>query len=240
MRILNENGIEITAPDLSLGKLVEEELLIARHEAVEAVEEKFHYETVAEYPNGGKDVVKVVDVPGVEAKDAWDEVENVLRYILYTEAELKIKAFEESRRQFSITEVLEMLLPKQINTMEVDNNTALRMKRFYPTFDSIVGQEVDKGFKFTYGDYLYETLQDKTVIQAHYAPGVGMESLYAKIDETHAGTMEDPIPYDGNMSLTNGLYYYQDGVMYLCNRDTGNPVYNALSELVGLYVEAVE
>lgn len=237
MRILNENGIEITAPDLSLGKLVKEELLIAHHEAVEAVEEKSHWETVAEYPNGGKDVIKVVDVPGVEAKDAWDEVENVLRYILYTEAELKIKALEEARRPFTVAEVLEMLLPKQINTMEVDNNTALRMKRFYPTFDSIVGQEVKKGFKFTYGDYLYETVQEKTVIQAHYAPGVGMESQYAKIDETHEGTMDDPIPFDGNMALTSGLYYYQKGVIYLCFRDTLNPVYHKLSDLVDIYVE---
>jgi hypothetical protein len=41
------------------------------------------------------------------------------------------------------------------------------------------------------------------------------------------------------MALKNGKYYIQDGVIYLCNRDTGNPVYNALAELVGLYVEAV-
>ena len=31
--------------------------------------------------------------------------------------------------------------------------------------------------------------------------------------------------------------YSQDGVTYLCNRDTVNPVYNALRELVGIYVE---
>ena len=30
-----------------------------------------------------------------------------------------------------------------------------------------------------------------------------------------------------------------DGVTYLCNRDTVNPVYNPLSELVGIYVEIV-
>lgn len=41
------------------------------------------------------------------------------------------------------------------------------------------------------------------------------------------------------MALENGKYYTQDGVTYLCNRDTGSPVYHPLSELVGLYVEAV-
>ena len=88
MRILDESGNEITAPDLSLGDLREEEVLIAHHEAAEAVEEQWHYETERVYPNGGKDVRRVVDVPGAPAKQAWDEYETVLRYVPYTEAEL--------------------------------------------------------------------------------------------------------------------------------------------------------
>ena len=47
-------------------------------------------------------------------------------------------------------------------------------------------------------------------------------------------------PYDGNMELFAGLYYVQNGVTYLCNRNTGQPVYNALADLVGLYVEVAE
>lgn len=42
------------------------------------------------------------------------------------------------------------------------------------------------------------------------------------------------------MALKNGKYYTQDGVTYLCNRDTETAVYNALSELVELYVKVVE
>ena len=64
-------------------------------------------------------------------------------------------------------------------------------------------------------------------------------SLYAQIDETHAGTVEDAIPYTGNMALEQGKYYSQNGVTYLCTRDTGNPVYHNLADLVGLYVTAV-
>ena len=58
-----------------------------------------------------------------------------------------------------------------------------------------------------------------------------------EIFETHDGSMYDPIPYEGSMALENGKYYSQNGVTYLCNRDTINPVYNPLSELVGIYVE---
>ena len=60
---------------------------------------------------------------------------------------------------------------------------------------------------------------------------------HVAIDETHDGTKYDPIPYDGNMALEAGKHYTQGGVIYLCNRSTGQTVYNALSELVGLYVE---
>ena len=97
MRILDENNVEITSPDLSLGHLVEEEVFVAHHPAVEEVPEQWHYETVCEYLNGGKDVVKVVDVPGVEAKAAWDEYETIKRYVPYTEEELA--ALEEARNK---------------------------------------------------------------------------------------------------------------------------------------------
>lgn len=88
MRILDINNTEIVNPDLSLGRLVEEKIFVAHHEAVQAVKEQGHYETIAEYPNGGKDAVWIVDVEGVQAKDAWDEYEDIYRYTPYTEDEL--------------------------------------------------------------------------------------------------------------------------------------------------------
>ena len=97
MRILDLNGMELENPDLSLGYLTEEEILISHHEAVEAAAEQWHYETIAEYPNGGKDVKKVIDIPGVEAREAWDEYETVRRYVPYTEEELA--AMEEARNK---------------------------------------------------------------------------------------------------------------------------------------------
>ena len=97
MRILDLGGMELENPDLSLGYLTEEEILISHHEAVEAAAEQWHYETIAEYPNGGKDVKKIVDIPGVEAQDAWDEYETIQRYVPYTEEELA--AMEEARNK---------------------------------------------------------------------------------------------------------------------------------------------
>lgn len=89
MRILDENNIEILNPNLTLGHLINDKIFIAHHEAIEPIEEVWHYETIAEYPNGGKDIAKVIDIPAVEAKEAWDEYEDIQRYIVYTEDELK-------------------------------------------------------------------------------------------------------------------------------------------------------
>ena len=63
--------------------------------------------------------------------------------------------------------------------------------------------------------------------------------MWEYINEAHDGSKYDPIPYDGNMELSEGLYYSQNGILYRCTRSTGQPVYNALAELVGLYVEVV-
>ena len=152
-------------------------------------------------------------------------------------------AFEAAERTRPLTaeEVTALLIKQQINTISVDDNTALRMVEFYPEWSGLIGQAVDKsGFRFTYGGKLYKTIPANHTFQANWVPGVGTESLYTRIDEAHDGTKYDPIPYDGNMELSAGLYYTQCGVTYLCNRSTGQPVYNALSELVGLYVEVAE
>ena len=153
------------------------------------------------------------------------------------EAEVARYEAIERTRPLTESEVSRMLIAQQINTLTVDDNTALRMKDFYPAFESVIGQTVKQGFKFTHGDKLWRTEQPEMTIQEHYPPGIGTESLYSEVCETHAGTLEDPIPYSGNMALESGKYYSQDNKVYRCTRDTGNPVYNALSELVGLYVE---
>lgn len=140
---------------------------------------------------------------------------------------------EDAARSLSESEVLAMLIPQQINTLTVDDNTALRMLDFYPAWAA--GTAYTVGYKVKRNGKLWR------VVQAHTSQ-VGWEpenaaSLWEQINETHAGTLEDPIPYSGNMALESGLYYMQDWVIYLCTRDTGNPVYHALADLVGLYVE---
>lgn len=116
----------------------------------------------------------------------------------------------------------------------------LKAKALYPRWEKLVqigSVTAEAGYRFTHGGNLYKCVNANPTFQSDWIPGSGTAALYVRIDETHAGTSDDPIPYEGNMELTAGLYYSQDGVVYLCNRDTGNPVYNPLAELIGLYVE---
>lgn len=87
MEIYNEAMERIENPDLTLGYLMPG-TRTEHHEAVKGVTEVWHYETIAIYPNGGKDIRKVVDVPGVEAQEAWDEEIPIQIYVPYTQEEL--------------------------------------------------------------------------------------------------------------------------------------------------------
>ena len=141
----------------------------------------------------------------------------------------------ERTRPLTESEVSRMLIAQQINTLTVDNNTALRMVAFYPEWAE--NTEYTAEYKVQRNGKLWRCIQAHTS-QAGWEPE-NAASLWTEICESHAGTLEDPIPYSGNMALESGKYYMQDGKVYRCIRDTGNPVYNALSELVGLYVEEV-
>ena len=94
--IYNEQMERIENPDLTLGYL-RPGTRTEHHEAVEGVQEVWHYETVAEYPNGGKDIRKVVDVPGVKAQAAWDEEIPIQIYVPYTQEELDRMEVERNK-----------------------------------------------------------------------------------------------------------------------------------------------
>ena len=149
------------------------------------------------------------------------------------EAEAARYETAERTRPLTAEEVAALLIRQQINILNVDDNTALRMTTFYPEWAE--NTEYTIGYKVQRSGKLWRCVQAHTS-QIGWEPE-NTASLWTEICESHAGTLEDPIPYNGNMALKSGKYYSQDGKVYRCTRDTGNPVYNALSELVGLYVE---
>lgn len=116
----------------------------------------------------------------------------------------------------------------------LEDADALEAVYLYPEWKA--DTEYSTGKRLRYAGTLYKVQQAHTS-QGIYPPGAGTEALYTVVNVTNAGTADDPIPYNGNMILEEGKHYSQDGVVYRCTRDTGIAVYNALSVLVGLYVE---
>ena len=141
----------------------------------------------------------------------------------------------ERHRPLTEREATALLLRQQINWLEVDDRTAVRMTAFYPQWQG--GQDYPAGHKVQYKGKLCRCIQS-------HAAGEGWEpenapSLWEYINEAYAGDKYDPIPYEGNMALVSGMYYVQNGEVYLCIRDTVNPVYNPLAELTGQYTTPV-
>ena len=130
---------------------------------------------------------------------------------------------------------------QEINNYNLSPAEALQVQSWYPTLFETEGYEEGKpiftGTRVQYYGKLWEVRQDHN-IASHFAPSLATASLWKEVTEEGAdvGTIENPIAYEGNMELEEGRYYSQDGVVYVCTRSTGAPVYNALRDLVGIYV----
>lgn len=129
------------------------------------------------------------------------------------------------------------------DAVNLEDEKALEVPALYPLWVDQIGKQVNVGERYAYHRKLWKVLQAHTV-QADWTPDV-VPALFTQVvvqspDEPEIGTLDNPIPYDGNMELEEGKYYSQDGVVYRCIRSTGTPVYHSLNALVGLYVEVVE
>ena len=127
-------------------------------------------------------------------------------------------------------------------SQSLEDAVALTAVELFPYWKVLVekAEKVTKGFRFQYDGKLYRTEQPEYTFVEPYVPGsTGTESLFSLVDESHSGSKEDPIPFEKNMEIYEGLYYTQDGVLYRCIRSSGQPLHHDLALLVGSYVEVV-
>lgn len=143
----------------------------------------------------------------------------------------------EINREFSRLLALDQMdkeATEEINTYDLSPSEALQVKDRYPEWE--VGIDVVKGHKYQYGEDLWEVLQGHKT-QENWKPSLETASLWKRVDEEHAGTKDDPIPYAPPMEIFKDKYYTQSKVLYKCIRDSGQPLSHNLSDLVGNYVE---
>ena len=90
---------------------------------------------------------------------------------------------------------------------------------------------------------LYKAVQEHTS-QIGWEPYM-TPALWVVINDSHDGSLDDPIPASRGMEYTYGLYYLdpEDGKTYLCKRgeESGTIVLQYLPhELIGQYFELAE
>ena len=128
------------------------------------------------------------------------------------EAQAAYEAYERTR-PLTESEVSRLLIAQQINTITVDDQTALRMTEFYPEWAS--GMDYSTGYKVQRGGKLWRCLQAHTS-QTGWDPD-NAPSLWAKVlipDETVVPEWEQPgstNPYSaGNKVTHNGKTWVSD------------------------------
>lgn len=144
------------------------------------------------------------------------------------------KAAKISEQQ---TKLQEMMLESQKTTFldALPDEQALEVKYCYPEW-SADGVPYKVGDRELVDDELWKCRQAHTS-QENWKPSIDTASLWERIDEQHAGTLEDPIPYANTMTVYNGKYYIEEGIIYKCIRDSGQPLYATCASLVGNYFE---
>lgn len=140
-------------------------------------------------------------------------VEMTAEEIAELEKQARLESIEERSRPMTVEEVTAMLIAQQINSLTVDDNTALRMVGFYPVWE--VDTDYAAGFKVQYGGTLYKCLQDHTS-RDDWTPDAA-PSLWAKVlipDETVIPEWEQPDstnPYRAGDKVThNGKTWVSD------------------------------
>lgn len=103
---------------------------------------------------------------------------------------------------------------------DIPDEQALEMPDLFRTWEEVLaaGEQLEANTILNLDGQLYRVVQPVTP-QEHQRPdGEGMLAIYRPIDQTHAGTKEDPIPFVYGMDTEQGKYYSYNGKLYLCNQ----------------------
>lgn len=124
---------------------------------------------------------------------------------------------------------------RKINQLNLTDNEALSVKELYPRWEDKIGKTIEIGYITLHNGNLWKSRQTH-VAQEVFPPSIDTASLYEVIVKSHEGTKDDPIPFTTPMEIFKDKYYTQDGVLYLCIRNSEIALTHNLKDLVGIYV----
>lgn len=183
----------------------------------------------------------------VELEDDFDEMK-IFDY-KYEDGKLVELTPEEKEEFYPIPEKTEksmqeaslqaMMAASMRNSflVELDDTQAAKIPLCYDPWTT--GKAYKVGDRVECDGKLWKCHQAHTS-QENCKPSMNTVSLWEVINVENAGTLEDPIPYDQTMTVYNGKYYLEEGIIYKCIRDSGQPLYATCASLVGNYFEVAK
>lgn len=96
--------------------------------------------------------------------------------------------------------------------------------------------DYERGDRRCYDGVLYKARQAHTS-QEIYPPNTVPALWEVVAPEGKGDSPDNPIEYDQSMVLEQGKFYIENDVVYICIRDSGVPLYTALANVIGNYVE---
>lgn len=140
----------------------------------------------------------------------------------------------------STYEIVEELVVKQWNERtDITNKEALDYMTIVYPWSNYIGKTLPAGKIVSWADRLWRVRQEHTAIGV-YEPSLALASLYEVIEKEHSGEFDDPIPYMPPMEIFADKYYIQEGVIYVCIRDSQIALTHNLADLVANYVTVVD
>lgn len=179
-----------------------------------------------------EDIESIISSSGVDALDSelqtigemagYDREKFIGQYNLCRDNRIA------SDPQAQLTELMRVKNLKDTMTDE----QALRVPSMFFTFSELCrrGTEVEKDTVLRYRNKLWRVIQTHIPSDV-FPPSIETASLYARIDKKHAGTADDPIPYEQGMAFEEGKHYEQYGTVYLCIQTTLTGFPNDLKDL---------
>lgn len=154
MKVYNKEKTEVLETyDLTKGFLKTDKILKVHHEDVPAVPtvtiaskikeirmnggkvievDGIHYEVVKEFPNGGRTLEEIEETPSVPKQEAYDEYEDIMVYIPYTEQEIKaqekIKKVAECKQYLADTDYIVLKIGEYLADGNAEEVAAIKTK----------------------------------------------------------------------------------------------------------------
>ena len=165
----------------------------------------------------------IIYAPDSAVTDEYFEIdENEVQNIQDSKADIQIESLsdlEEITSNIQEIDKAKEAIKYSINSLDLSNNDTIKYKDYLPDWNDYINKSMPKDFKFQYNNQPYQTIQYINVVLSDQTPDI-VYSLYAIINEEHEGTLEDPIPYQQQMTIEKGKYYSQYGVVYIAIQST--------------------